>query len=405
MIETTAKCFLLVFCCLLIAGCERARNVQQDIPIPQNLDIDVRTRVADDVIQDVVNGGLAQEIKRHFDGLSDEQIADLNIIRATSIIDEGSTTPRVIIRIEFSYPIDQGAFSYHLDEKKSLEIVNFVSTIINNVLQEKLTNFGSHVAPHDTEQLNPTSSIGLRLTHGSAFANDTHKRLKAMEIERDGIFTHKGSTETFFLENCSKQLAFWQQAAEQGQATAQSLLAGCYLWGQGTAKDQAQALVWYRKAAEQGDAFAQYTLGVMSINGEGIAKDERQAEIWFRKAAEQGYAYAQNNLGQMYFSGKDITQALVWIRKAAEQGLAGAQHNLGVAYVEGKAIPKDENQGVEWFRKAAEQGYAPSQYNLGVAYEYGAGTAKNDSQAVLWYHKAAEQGIAPAKEALMRLSK
>ena len=99
--------------------------------------------------------------------------------------------------------------------------------------------------------------LGIFAINGNATADNTQTRLKAMEAERDSVFKHKGSSESYFSENCPKQLAFWQQAAQEGQAIAQSLLAGCYDWGKGISKDESQAVAWYRKAAEQGYAPAQ----------------------------------------------------------------------------------------------------------------------------------------------------
>ena len=135
--------------------------------------------------------------------------------------------------------------------------------------------------------------------NGIAVADDVQTRLKAMEAERDSASKHNGSSETYFSDNCPKHLVFWQQAAQQGQAIAQSLLASCHFYGKGIDKDKAQAMVWFRKAAEQGIARAQANLGLMYAKGEGIAKDEAQAVEWFRKAAEQGDAKAQVNLGNM----------------------------------------------------------------------------------------------------------
>jgi TPR repeat protein/antitoxin component YwqK of YwqJK toxin-antitoxin module/RNA polymerase subunit RPABC4/transcription elongation factor Spt4 len=225
---------------------------------------------------------------------------------------------------------------------------------------------------NDTAQESKPSQINkadgqntLERKNDITVADVAQLQLKAMEAERENVVNLKGSSQTFFSENCPKQLAFWQQAAEQRQAIAQSLLAGCYLLGTGTPKDEAQAINWYQKAADQGYALAQSNLGVVYRDGIGLAKDEAQAMLWFRKAAEQGYALAQNNLGFIYANSegnaKDEAQAVEWYRKAAEQGNAQAQSNLGFMYANGKGIAKDEAQAVAWYRKAAEQGNAEAQ--------------------------------------------
>src|SRR5256885_6446458 len=49
----------------------------------------------------------------------------------------------------------------------------------------------------------------------------------------------------------------FRSLAEQGDATAQSRLAGLYERGAGVAPDVAEAARWYRQAAEGGDPIAQ----------------------------------------------------------------------------------------------------------------------------------------------------
>ena len=98
--------------------------------------------------------------------------------------------------------------------------------------------------------------------------------------------------------------------AEQGDATAQCDLAGCYIglhYGnaergelrQIRKKDDAEAVRWYRKAAEQGHAWAQSNLGLMYLKGEGVAEDYILAYKWANLAAAQGYKNAANMKKQL----------------------------------------------------------------------------------------------------------
>jgi len=86
-----------------------------------------------------------------------------------------------------------------------------------------------------------------------------------------------------------------QQAAEKGDAKAQSNLGSMYLEGRGVAQDDAEAVKWLRKAAEQGDAKAQYNLGVAYFEGRGVAKDEAEAVKWWRKGSRAGRREAGNH--------------------------------------------------------------------------------------------------------------
>jgi TPR repeat protein len=71
-------------------------------------------------------------------------------------------------------------------------------------------------------------------------------------------------------------------------AGAQYNLGSMIYSGQGTPKDDKQAVYWFTKAAEQGDALAQFSLGSMIYIGEGTSKDDVMAYVWWNVAAAQG---------------------------------------------------------------------------------------------------------------------
>ena len=52
-----------------------------------------------------------------------------------------------------------------------------------------------------------------------------------------------------------------RRGGERGEGEAQCKLGGCYCYGEGVEKDEAEAVKWYRKAAEQGRSAAQCNLG------------------------------------------------------------------------------------------------------------------------------------------------
>ncbi len=195
-----------------------------------------------------------------------------------------------------------------------------------------------------------------------------------------------------------------EEAAQQGDALAQTNLGFMYAKGRGVEQDYTKAVSWYRKAAQQGDALAQANLGLMYVQGQGVEQDDEEAVSWYRKAAEQGDALAQTNLGLMYAQGRgveqDYTKAVSWYKEAAEQGDALAQTNLGFMYAKGRGVEQDDEEAVSWYRKAAEQGDALAQHNLGFSYEKGQGVEQDDKEAVSWYRKATEQGNALAQNGL-----
>ncbi|MGE5189811.1 MAG: tetratricopeptide repeat protein [Gemmatimonadota bacterium] len=119
----------------------------------------------------------------------------------------------------------------------------------------------------------------------------------------------------------------------------------------------------YRQAAEQGDAAAQTLVGNMHVTGQGVPRDYAEAAKWYRKAADQGNAEAQYNLGMMYANGqgvpRDCAEAAAWYRKAADQGNADALCDLGVLYEEGQGVPRDPVLAYMYFEIAAAKFESP----------------------------------------------
>ena len=60
-----------------------------------------------------------------------------------------------------------------------------------------------------------------------------------------------------------------------------------------------EAVKWYQKAADQGDAVAQSFLGFMYEDGQGMPKNLSEAKKWYQKAADQGDPYAANALREL----------------------------------------------------------------------------------------------------------
>lgn len=114
--------------------------------------------------------------------------------------------------------------------------------------------------------------------------------------------------------------------------------------------------------AAAGDVKAQNELGWRYNNGEGTAKDQATAVIWFRKAAEQGYPKAQRNLGLSYLFGEgvaeDPTKAVKWLTLAANQEDPTGEYFLGQCYQNGLGVTKDIDVGFRWQYLASLHGYA-----------------------------------------------
>lgn len=80
----------------------------------------------------------------------------------------------------------------------------------------------------------------------------------------------------------------WRPLAEDGSASAQTLLAFMYLSELGVPEDFATAAEWYLKGAEQGHAAARLMIGVPYANGQGVLKDYVEAYKWISLGSAKG---------------------------------------------------------------------------------------------------------------------
>jgi TPR repeat protein len=110
---------------------------------------------------------------------------------------------------------------------------------------------------------------------------------------------------------------------------AQSNLEVLYEKGWGVPQDYAKARQWYEKAAAQGNAGAQTSLGDVYAQGQGVPQDYAIARQWLEKAAAQGDVMAQYKLGFLYVSGRGVPQdhvlAYMWSSLAAAHSTGDVQ--------------------------------------------------------------------------------
>jgi TPR repeat protein len=161
-------------------------------------------------------------------------------------------------------------------------------------------------------------------------------------------------------ENRKEGLTLLQSWADQGNSTAQYVLAGAYKRGfLGLPSDPAHMLHWLRKAAEKNPE-AESHVGWVYSQGDGVPKNYDEAVSWYRKAAEHGNASGQANLGFMYINGrgvqKDLAAGAKWVQAAADQGDGTAQYYLAELYEDGRGVPKDKITAIMWFILAKQAG-------------------------------------------------
>ena len=125
----------------------------------------------------------------------------------------------------------------------------------------------------------------------------------------------------------------------------------------GIDKDLVEAVKWFQAAAEQGLASAQTNLAMLYKNGQGVKQSDSEALKWFRKAADQGDVYAQTNIGLIYEAGQGVPQdykaAAEWYQKAAERQHEIAQRKLAYLYETGQGVPLDYLKAYTWYAIAS----------------------------------------------------
>ena len=118
------------------------------------------------------------------------------------------------------------------------------------------------------------------------------------------------------------------------------------------------------EAARQGDAHAQYLMALSLLVDDPRLRDGGQAAIWLCMAADQGYAPALLRLGLMHLLGegmpRDPETALRLYTAAAEQGDVEAAVRLGLMHAFANGIPRDLIAAYAWFDVAAASGHRPA---------------------------------------------
>ena len=87
--------------------------------------------------------------------------------------------------------------------------------------------------------------------------------------------------------------------AEGGAPSAQHLVAGLYMRGQGVHPSLESAIDWYEEAANQGYTPSQFRLGLLYAFGIGTDVDMVAAKLWFSQAASGGHPGAAHALAML----------------------------------------------------------------------------------------------------------
>jgi len=219
--------------------------------------------------------------------------------------------------------------------------------------------------------------------------------------------------------------------ATAGNIDAQVQLAEKYRTGNGVLQNHAAAGAWYQKAANQGDARALHRLGLQLMSGLGVEPNPDQGLAMLEAAAKSGdpdivfdlaSAYQSGAAGQpdmaraadlyevaagasdeaavslatLYLEGKgretDIAKAVELYTGPADRGHVRALNNLGLVYVRGLLGDVDYSKAVQYFAASSERGFPVAMRNLAAMYENGFGVETNEELAKDLLRRAALGG-------------
>lgn len=206
-----------------------------------------------------------------------------------------------------------------------------------------------------------------------------------------------------YPRNLEQARAWFEKAAQAGQADSQYQLAFMYRNGLGGNKDEALSAKWYAESrknmearAAGGDGEAAFWVGIMHFKGEGTPEDKKLALQWMEKSAKLGFKMAAVLLARMYREGlgteRNEGEAFRWFLKAAEQGQGDAMMETALAYKNAIGVERDLAQARHWFSKAANLKNPYALRELAGMMRAGEGGEKDIPQARAYYIQAASYG-------------
>lgn len=229
-------------------------------------------------------------------------------------------------------------------------------------------------------------------------------------------------------QNYQTALSYYNQAADEGIAAAQTRIALMKFNGISVEKDTAAAMDLLVTAAAAGDTAAQMFAADIYFTGNQITHDYEKAFYYYKQAAKTDNAALFNQafmteLG--YGTKRDPAEALKLYETCSENGYRFARALLAYKYDQGLGVAKDPARGSGYGRRAAEtaepaglpvvfsdrqgkpllaaiyklladNGDYASANALGYLYEKGDYIEKNSTEAIKWYMLAADHGISEA---------
>eukprot|EP00252_Welwitschia_mirabilis_P001496 TRINITY_DN1135_c0_g1_i1.p1 TRINITY_DN1135_c0_g1~~TRINITY_DN1135_c0_g1_i1.p1 ORF type:complete len:678 (+),score=132.79 TRINITY_DN1135_c0_g1_i1:342-2375(+) len=274
------------------------------------------------------------------------------------------------------------------------------------------------------EEFNPGS---WKRVLEEAFARENMSEIELMYIS--GINKMMNAVSEGLPDIMNEAVSDLQQAADAGNAHAQSTLGFLHGIGSGVEQSDAKAFLYHHFAAEGGNyqskmamAYTYYrqqmfdksvklyaelaSIAVASFfssketplvepirlydgteeNKEGLRKSRGEEDDDFQiieYQAQKGNAAAMNKLGLFYYFGlrgvqRDHAKALSWFLRAVEKGEYESMELIGEIYARGFGVQRNYTKALEWFRAATKRKQYSALNGLGYLYAKGYGVEKKN---------------------------
>ncbi|MCB1783826.1 MAG: sel1 repeat family protein [Alphaproteobacteria bacterium] len=190
--------------------------------------------------------------------------------------------------------------------------------------------------------------------------------------------------------------AWFLKAAESGETMPglQFMIGLYYFDGHGNQKqDLMQARLWFEKAAKQGHADAQSFLGNFYYYGQaGLSVDYIKAGEYYEISAQNGNAYSKEFLDKVIKNCNLYRYKILSLKAnisclvAAPSGDPQAMYITGLSFYFGTRglLDKDYERAAEWLQKSAKAGNVWGQIKIAKMYNEGLGLKEDPIEAYAW---------------------
>lgn len=237
----------------------------------------------------------------------------------------------------------------------------------------------------------PTPGIKKGKNHAMAL----HEEAAKLGSTDSGLFLGGVyGTTAFGVQNFELSARYYRDVANAGIIEGNCGLAMLKLGGYDLADvTPQQAVDWLQAASDDGNSSAQYVLACAYQKGNVIPRDLQRAAQLFQEVVNSGEDYdeAKHELALLLLSGKnipqDIPRALDLLQAAANEGYPESQYILGMMCLNGEHMNTNEGLAVQLLEAAAENSHAQAMLQLSQMYLAGKGVLKDVKKAEYLAHK------------------